>query len=47
MRNDTDKPTPEPAVFNGGCRGDKKREVMPSKLKIVTLGLEAIIKPNK
>lgn len=47
MRNDVDKPTPEPAVYKAGCRGDKKREVKQSKLKIGTLGLEAIVKLNK
>ena len=45
MRNDVDKPTPESAVYKAGCRGDKKREVKPSKIR--TLGLEAIVKPNK
>lgn len=47
MRNDKDETTTEHGVYKPGCRGREKVNIVTSKLKVGTLGLEAIVKPNK
>lgn len=43
MRNDVDKPTPEPAVYKAGCRGDKKKKLSQVNSRLELLDLKLLL----